>query len=569
MRKIYIVIIHSIIQILSFQFFLVKASNTKIDFMIFEVMREDMPPQEAFSLIDSLLKKEDQLTLENWKLLMKRKAAISMSIGNYWKAAEAIEKLMTHKHEFNQEELLKMELDAATCGLYSGEYTDAINRAFHVLNESKQDSLSYLDVDSYLILNNIGNRTGAIDKSKEYLNRASLLLDNIKDKNKRKESEYKILLGWSGINLLERNIENAYMYLKKADSLKVIGISPYCLETNLAMVYDLENADDIAERYYQNIIESGDIHYNKCVALNNYTDFLINRGRANEALKITDMNLSQLKEVNATHALAVRQMMRFQALRDLGMMSQAIESADSAINLMLQLTDDKNKNNHSLIHDNFESKRLEEEFAKVENENSHLKRWIIGLSCFSLALITGCILLLRQSEGIKRKIRKEEEKLGNIENIHQKELSKMEDDINLKNRELAKLELKNMQMAAKIKSFYETSRSQEKGASDIMNTIKNSLKEYASDKTDWDMFEKYFEEIQPRFYETLLKSHPDLTSGERRMCAFILTGMKTAEIASLCHRSTRTVESMKYRLKKKLNIAGSTTLDNYLLSLTY
>lgn len=70
----------------------------------------------------------------------------------------------------------------------------------------------------------------------------------------------------------------------------------------------------------------------------------------------------------------------------------------------------------------------------------------------------------------------------------------------------------------------------------------------------WKMFSYSFGQINQKFFDNLHKLHPSLTPSETRMCAFILTGLTVKEIAILTNRSSRTIESIRYTLRKKLGI---------------
>lgn len=146
-------------------------------------------------------------------------------------------------------------------------------------------------------------------------------------------------------------------------------------------------------------------------------------------------------------------------------------------------------------------------------------------------------------------------------------ISAMQEELDRKNRDLAKLELKNTHLLTRLDTLTADSYMQQHDSNKIVADIRTELRELSRDGSDWSAFEIYFGQMQPDFYEKLGRLHPDLTSGERRMCAFVRAGMKTPEIAALCHRSPRTVESMKYRLKKKLSISADMSLDRYLATL--
>lgn len=51
------------------------------------------------------------------------------------------------------------------------------------------------------------------------------------------------------------------------------------------------------------------------------------------------------------------------------------------------------------------------------------------------------------------------------------------------------------------------------------------------------------------------------------MCAYIFMNLGTKEIATMTNRSTRTVETVKYRLNKKLSPPDGISLGDYLRSL--
>ncbi len=93
---------------------------------------------------------------------------------------------------------------------------------------------------------------------------------------------------------------------------------------------------------------------------------------------------------------------------------------------------------------------------------------------------------------------------------------------------------------------------------DIVADIKKSLRVLDGQENVWEMFKVYFEEVNQRFFDNLFKVCPELTNAEVRMCAYMLTGMTTKEIASVTNRSVRTVDCIKYNIRRKLNISEPT-----------
>ncbi|MDE5795773.1 MAG: hypothetical protein K2H75_01555 [Muribaculaceae bacterium] len=536
--------------------------------MAYEIMRHDVAPERALMMLDSLFSHHSkELSDVQEAMLLRRQIELSMAIGRYHTASAALERLRKYKGEFTFADAMKMELDAGVCSYYSGEYAEAIKSAFTVLSERKPDSLSQLDIRAYLLLSNISTRIGAPEESKKFLDIAQKATDRITSDSLRRECEYRIYLGRSGYSMVTEDYKNAYNYLQKSDSLGVHGVAPYCLETNFAVIYYLEGADDMAESYYRRVLEADGIHYNKCVALNNYTDFLIDHGRTDEALAIMDINLPQLITVNATHLIGIRQLMRFKALASKGDLEHSVLSADSALNIMVTLMAQESRRMYSQVYSKFEADRIADNYNNV----THLNKTLCVFGSILLVLFIMCAVRLWFSKIKQRSLTIDiETGRSNLADCHRDygaRISTIQEELDRKNRDLAKLELKNTHLVTRLDSLTAEPYMKENDSTKIVADIKTELRKLSRNSSDWSAFEIYFGQVQTDFYEQLARLHPDLTAGERRMCAFVKAGMKTPEIATMCHRSPRTVESMKYRLKKKLGLSAEVSLDRYLATL--
>ena len=82
--------------------------------------------------------------------------------------------------------------------------------------------------------------------------------------------------------------------------------------------------------------------------------------------------------------------------------------------------------------------------------------------------------------------------------------------------------------------------------------------------SDWEEFHYYFEKVEPDFYRRLTEAHPGLTKNDQRLCALIWLGLNTKDIASLTFREVRSVESSRNRLRKKMNMAPTENLYDYI-----
>ena len=80
-------------------------------------------------------------------------------------------------------------------------------------------------------------------------------------------------------------------------------------------------------------------------------------------------------------------------------------------------------------------------------------------------------------------------------------------------------------------------------------------------------FEKQFEEVYPNFFKDLIGKSDRLSQNDLRLCAYLKMNQNTHEIAQLSGVSLRTIESQKYRLKKKLNLSKGENLISFLMKL--
>jgi DNA-binding CsgD family transcriptional regulator len=69
------------------------------------------------------------------------------------------------------------------------------------------------------------------------------------------------------------------------------------------------------------------------------------------------------------------------------------------------------------------------------------------------------------------------------------------------------------------------------------------------------------------FISMLQRKHPELSKKDLRICLLIKQNNSTSEIAHSIGITTRGVESMRYRLHKKLGLQKNESIKNYLLKI--
>lgn len=138
---------------------------------------------------------------------------------------------------------------------------------------------------------------------------------------------------------------------------------------------------------------------------------------------------------------------------------------------------------------------------------------------------------------------------------------KLKNELSEKNRELVQ---KVMQISAqaetlsRVKSVIGQQNTQEL-QNQSLSLIPNPI-HAKQEKNLWREFEMYFHKTHPEFYNALLNSYPDLTQNELKLCAFIMLNLNTKEIATITQRTPHSIEAMRSRIRKKMNLSRNANL---------
>lgn len=99
--------------------------------------------------------------------------------------------------------------------------------------------------------------------------------------------------------------------------------------------------------------------------------------------------------------------------------------------------------------------------------------------------------------------------------------------------------------------------------------IRQLIRQYTNSSTDgvWKDFEARFEQVYESFYKHLRENFPDLTSGERKLCALIRLSLSTKDIAAITSQNPQSVDMARYRLRKKLQLGADTNLNDFLFNI--
>lgn len=95
---------------------------------------------------------------------------------------------------------------------------------------------------------------------------------------------------------------------------------------------------------------------------------------------------------------------------------------------------------------------------------------------------------------------------------------------------------------------------------DIITELESSMKD-----DSWNEFETHFNNVHIDFYRKLKEYCQELTPTELKMCAFLRLNMSSKEISSISGITVKSVDVMRGRIRKKLNISNTdVNLINFL-----
>lgn len=122
---------------------------------------------------------------------------------------------------------------------------------------------------------------------------------------------------------------------------------------------------------------------------------------------------------------------------------------------------------------------------------------------------------------------------------------------------------------AQLDTLSESVRREESKAhiTKAINGIRHSLHETLNDDGNWNKFEENFNLVYDNFMVKLRERYPNLNKTDLKLCAYLRMDLSSKEMASLLNISVRSIETARYRLRKKLNLEAGENLTRFIQEL--
>ena len=191
--------------------------------------------------------------------------------------------------------------------------------------------------------------------------------------------------------------------------------------------------------------------------------------------------------------------------------------------------------------------------------------WYLSNMALVIYLLLFLLIIFITHKAYNRYYKKqlEHEQLENQQLIMEINNDKLNQEIENKNRELAISTMsiiKKNEVLNKIKKELNSAqkKADNKKAIELIDSSLNNTK-------DWKFFKQAFNNADKDFLDKIKAAHPDLTPNDLRFCAYLRLNLSSKEIAPLLNISTKSVETKRYRLRKRLKLEHNQSLVNYIL----
>ncbi len=197
----------------------------------------------------------------------------------------------------------------------------------------------------------------------------------------------------------------------------------------------------------------------------------------------------------------------------------------------------------------------------------------LAILCYLLLLIALAFLI---NQYYKRYYSRQQQKLleQKQKELEYVQLKSEQELIQIKNKQLtAEIEAKNKELAAntmnviKKNEFLISIRESLKNISDKNSTQAiDSINSELENEETWELLKNAFENVDKDFLKKIKEKHPELTPNDLKLCTYLRLNLTSKEIAPLLNISVRSMETKRYRLRKKMELPRDTNLVEYILS---
>lgn len=452
------------------------------------------------------------------------------------------------RNELTQKDAFEVAYCVANMDKFFGYIPDAIRIAREMTSAEKPDSLRYYDVKAQLILINSSLAVNDFEEAERSCSKGIKLLE--KWRRAIGSEAYNRLAGAiymaNGALLSNRQKwEEAYSSFMKAVEADTSLTRSAGYNLSMGNFYSSQNEFMFADKYYRLATTDTDDTDNRLSAVINCALNLVDRKDYSGALDWLKSNDSLIAangfDKNSRYASTLSEI--YEGLGDYRTALACKRRADSLEKQMLDpaVLTRIDSVMQQIRHDDIE--------AAVGSPAAQRRLWGILAAVVATAIAAVVIMSLRirrKNAVIAAMTREGEDSRALIDSLR--------NELADSSQQLSTSAARMAQINDSLASLRELASNPRSRKDQLLESINSAMRSLAAGSQVWEPFMEYMQGVNQGFLDKLYRLHPDLTNSEIRMCAFILLNRTTKEIAQILNRSPRTVESLKYSLRRKMNL---------------
>ena len=314
------------------------------------------------------------------------------------------------------------------------------------------------------------------------------------------------------------------------------------------------SAYNSASSYY------GDFTFQKVSLLNKKANVFYMLSEYENCLKVIEECILLSKEQNLQNEEEKALELKIKVLNKLGLSSEI----DVTVEEILKNKDYRYSVQIDQLLSGLESKNeilIKKAEIKVEKEKTSRIVFMSIIVILMLAFATAYFLSRKVYLDKQMIIANQNEKIAKSELEHKKrELAAISTNIVQENEQVSNI-LKDLK--------YYSSLVKEENDKNLFSPLIKSISRILSEKRKENLYSDQFNAAYPGYLEYLTRTFTELTTADLKLCTFLRMNLNTKEIADIMGLSVRSVESRRYRLRKKLNLSKDDDLVSNLISLNY
>lgn len=446
-------------------------------------------------------------------------------------------------------------------------YDKSAKESFEIIACKKPDSLRRYDTFARLLLANVYLRVGREITVENYINEIAADLEKVNFH----DSSTEMFVRWQlskvrlALNINRKNVDEAFADYRNNLKYQYSEQARNCDAIFRAELYDYLEEYKISDDIYRELVAMPRLSpEHRMVVVNNYSWMMLNNNRADEALKLLEDNADAIEQIENDHLRCFLYNSLARAYAETGCYEKAYERSRKAQTLVNTFFSDDVNQRLVTLGDQYDSEVL----MAIERAEHRRAMIIIVALVVAVALVLLLLVMIWRRTMANRRLGAQLAELSSRLEVYDEsrkaEIDSANELIDTKNRELATMAMHNANVGKLLDDIVDAVDDHSKPAEERFELIRREIRRLDMQHSMWDMFNTFFSQVHQSFFANLSARHPSLTKGELRMCAFMVLNLTSKEIALITNRSARTVDTIKYSLRKKMQVDESMPTVAYL-----